>query len=318
MMHLGMKRRVPRIGVALGILLTGGYLPPTMASGCDCININSWKTLSSVVQASLSVGALGTRPHILLCPFAINKLHEEPTLKLNQKIFLQCMKENKGDKCVISGIGAASNPSLGPMIEISADNVWLQGLTLTGARNGAIRVTEGILGAKIINMYSVRNSSPDDQEGSVVEAGWGSLVHIIDSEFLSNRGTALQNRGSMMVISTKFVDNVASPFFDSSSDSAELGSGVGGAVMNSDGGTLILQDSCLTGNRAEQDGPAIWDEGEGDVIEVGGTCASGNTVTGLGNNQDGERNCDGVYSQDQDSCVPYNSCGGGMCATNRS
>jgi hypothetical protein len=161
------------------------------------------------------------------------------------------------------------------------------------------------------NPYSFdRNSSPDGSEGSVVDAKWGSLTHVIDSVFRENVGTALQNRGTMMVVSSRFLNNVATPFFDSS-DNVEQGAGVGGAILNSPGATMVMSDCCLEGNSAETDGPAIWSAGN--VAEVGGSCASKNVVTGSD-----DRNCDGVFSQEMNACQPFNACGEGVCKATKS
>lgn len=158
------------------------------------------------------------------------------------------------------------------------------------------------------------NSSPDYQEGSVVDAKWGSLSHVIDTVFTNNRGTALQNRGTMMVISSRFIGNAATPFFDSS-DNIEQGSGVGGAIMNSAGATMVMNDCCLVDNTAETDGPAIWTagvDGGAGVAEVGGTCAASNVVTGP--DAGAGRDCNGVFDQAQNSCSPFNACGKGVCS----
>lgn len=127
---------------------------PASATTCQCITINSWTTLLSVVQASLSIGALGTRPHILLCPFSITKSDDEPTLQLSQKIFVQCMKDKDEDECIVQGrtVSGLDGDDLSPMIHIGADNVWVQGLTLKGARGGAVDIAEQIKGAKLIDM----------------------------------------------------------------------------------------------------------------------------------------------------------------------
>lgn len=142
------------------IFHTGGSSSPgpfVAASTCDCITINSWTTLRSVVQAALSIGALGTRPHILLCPFSITKDHDEPSLELSEQIFVQCMKDNDGDECVIKSVGDdALAAALGqPMIVMSSDNAWLQGMTLTGARGGVVVIQEQVMGAKLIDMNIV-------------------------------------------------------------------------------------------------------------------------------------------------------------------
>mmetsp|Transcript_37321 Transcript_37321/g.81254 ORF Transcript_37321/g.81254 Transcript_37321/m.81254 type:complete len:335 (-) Transcript_37321:3559-4563(-) len=295
---------------------SGSPGPFVAASTCDCITINSWTTLRSVVQAALSIGALGTRPHILLCPFSITKDHDEQPLDLSEQIFVQCMKERDGDECVIRSVGDdAEAAQLGqPMIVMSSDNAWLQGMTLTGARGGVLIVQEEVKGAKLIDMNIVGNSSPDHQEGSVVDAKWGSLSHVIDTVFTNNVGTALQNRGTMTVVSSRFIGNVATPFFDSS-DNIEQGSGVGGAIMNSAGATMVLSDCCLVDNAAETDGPAIWTagvDGGAGVAEVGGTCAANNAVTGP--DAGAGRDCNGVFDQAQNSCSPFNACGEGVCS----
>ena len=141
------------------LLLSVGVLsalaPTASASTCECITINSWTTLRSVVQAALSIGALGTRPHILLCPFSITKTDEESPLELAQQIFLQCMKERDGDECTVREFGTGGvvdGDDLRPMVSIGADNVWVQGLTLTGARGGAVDIAERIKGGKLIDM----------------------------------------------------------------------------------------------------------------------------------------------------------------------
>eukprot|EP00563_Minutocellus_polymorphus_P007162 CAMPEP_0181047372 /NCGR_PEP_ID=MMETSP1070-20121207/14845_1 /TAXON_ID=265543 /ORGANISM="Minutocellus polymorphus, Strain NH13" /LENGTH=314 /DNA_ID=CAMNT_0023126041 /DNA_START=190 /DNA_END=1134 /DNA_ORIENTATION=+ len=297
------------------LLLSAGVLsslPTASASTCECITINSWTTLRSVVQAALSIGALGTRPHILLCPFSITKTDEEAPLELSQQIFVQCMKDRDGDECTVRGreMTGVADDDLRPMVSIGADNVWVQGLTLTGARGGAVDIAEQTKGGKLIDMAIIGNSSPNDREGSVVDAKWGSLTHVIDTVFSENVGTALQNRGTMMVVSSRFLDNVATPFFDSS-DNIEQGAGVGGAIMNSPGSTMVMNDCCFVGNRAETDGPAIWSSGN--VAEVGGTCASSNVVTG-----DGTRNCNGVFDQESNACQPFSACGDGACTATKS
>lgn len=132
--------------------------------------------------------------------------------------------------------------------------------------------------------------------------------------FSENVGTALQNRGTMMVVSSRFLDNVATPFFDSS-DNIEEGAGVGGAIMNSPGASMVMNDCCFVGNRAETDGPAIWSSGN--VAEVGGTCASGNVVTGA-NASDESRNCNGVFDQEASVCQPFSACGEGVCSATKS
>ena len=142
------------------LLLSAGLLsslPTASASTCECITINSWTTLRSVVQAALSIGALGTRPHILLCPFSITKSDDEPTLKLSQQIFIQCMKDKDGDDCVVRGktMAEVEDDDLTPMIEIGADNVWVQGLTLKGSRGGAVEIAEQTKGGKLIDMAIV-------------------------------------------------------------------------------------------------------------------------------------------------------------------
>lgn len=142
------------------LLLSAGLLsslPTASASTCECITINSWTTLRSVVQAALSIGALGTRPHILLCPFSITKSDDEPTLELSQQIFIQCMKDKDGDDCVVRGkkVDGLDNDDLTPMIEIGADNVWVQGLTLKGSRGGAVVFSEQTKGGKLIDMAIV-------------------------------------------------------------------------------------------------------------------------------------------------------------------
>ena len=157
------------------------------------------------------------------------------------------------------------------------------------------------------------NASPDNKEGPVVDAGWGSLTHVIDSVFSDNVGTALQNRGTMMVISSRFLNNVATPFFDFS-DNIEQGAGVGGAIMNSPDATMVMNDCCLVGNSAETDGPAIWSAGN--VAEVGGSCASSNVVTG--STSGGSRNCNGVFDQESSTCQPFIACGDGVCTVAKS
>ena len=139
------------------LLLSAGLLsslPTASASTCECITINSWTTLRSVVQAALSIGALGTRPHILLCPFSITKSDDEPTLELSQQIFIQCMKDKDGDNCVVHGkkVEELGDDDLTPMITIGADNVWVQGLTLKGSRGGAVVFSEQTKGGKLIDM----------------------------------------------------------------------------------------------------------------------------------------------------------------------
>lgn len=139
------------------LLLSAGLLsslPTASASTCECITINSWTTLRSVVQAALTIGALGTRPHILLCPFSITKSDDEPTLELSQQIFVQCMKDKDGDDCVVRGktMEEVEDDDLTPMINIGANNVWVQGLTLKGARGGAVEIAEQTKGGKLIDM----------------------------------------------------------------------------------------------------------------------------------------------------------------------
>ena len=150
--------RYVRTLLLLSVGVLSALAPTASASTCECITINSWTTLRSVVQAALSIGALGTRPHILLCPFSITKTDEESPLELTQQIFLQCMKERDGDECTVrgremgTGGGVDGDDDLRPMVSIGADNVWVQGLTLTGARGGAVDIAERTKGGKLIDM----------------------------------------------------------------------------------------------------------------------------------------------------------------------
>ena len=178
----------------------------------------------------------------------------------------------------------------------------------------AFVLTNLIISPIVPLLPSCSNSSPNNREGSVVDAKWGSLSHVIDSVFSENVGTALQNRGTMMVVSSRFLDNVATPFFDSS-DNIQEGAGVGGAIMNSPDANMVMNDCCFVGNKAETDGPAIWSSGN--VAEVGGTCASGNVVTGAGV-RDESRNCNGVFDQEASVCQPFSACGEGVCSATKS
>ena len=64
------------------------------------------------------------------------------------------MKDKDGDDCVVRGkkMEEVEDDDLTPMIEIGADNVWVQGLTLKGSRGGAVVFSEQTKGGKLIDM----------------------------------------------------------------------------------------------------------------------------------------------------------------------
>lgn len=283
-------------------------------SSCECIRVNSWHALKATVDAAISVARVaGTRPHVLFCPFHITKPHTESytddqwesLLELDSPIHLQCYKNDPDDSCTVQSSGPQCTRKMywcRHAISVEANDVWLQGFTMTGGQNGAVTIASGNSGVKLIDMEFIGNSSPEERPGSVVSAEEDTSVEVFESRFIENTGTALQNWGHMLVIGSQFENNVATAFW-MSPDADIQGGGVGGACINSEGGMMFLSKNKFIGNEADSSAPAVWSY-DPSGIDGGGNCGRDNRVTGI------SRNYDGIHYRSSESFVSF---GGGTC-----
>lgn len=284
------------------------------ASSCECIKVNSWHALKASVEAAINVaGVAGTRPHVLFCPFHITKTHSssysddqwESLLALDSPIHMQCYKNKASDQCVMESVGPQCTRKMWwclQAISVEANDVWLQGFTMTGGQNGALTIASGNSGVKLIDMEFNGNTSPEERAGSVVHAEEDTSVEVFESRFIGNTGTALQNRGNMVVVKSEFVNNIATAFW-MSPDVDIQGGGVGGACINSEGGMLFLSKCKFVGNEADSTAPAVWSY-DSSGIDGGGNCGMNNHVTGS------STNFDGIHYRSTNS---FTSFGGGSC-----
>jgi len=249
------------------------------------------------VDAAISVARVaGTRPQVLFCPFHIEKVHTaeysdeqwESLLELDAPIHLQCYKDNAEDECVVKMEGPQYTRKMWwyrHAISVESNDVWLQGFTMTGGQNGALTIASGNSGVKLIDMIFRGNSCPEERAGSIVYAEEKTSTEIFDSQFINNIGTALQNWGNMVVVKSQFIDNKATEFWMSPDVDME-GGGVGGAIINSEGGMMFLSKCKFVGNEADTTAPAVWSY-DGSGIDGGGNCGMNNHVTGTSTRYDG-------------------------------
>mmetsp|Transcript_2774 Transcript_2774/g.3935 ORF Transcript_2774/g.3935 Transcript_2774/m.3935 type:complete len:329 (+) Transcript_2774:135-1121(+) len=293
-------RRVSCTGTLLSILIT------YVSANTTCTTVDSWDALKDIIAdtaaASLSDN---TAPLILLCPFDIQKIHGARTnhrndmLIIDSPIQVHCYKSQPGDMCKITSVGPKCNRRLKcqHVMEIRTSDVTLQGLTFSGAQAGSLVINSKSKGIRLIDVEYDTNASPNEKEGSIIEAEYGTSTTIIDSRFINNDGTAIENSGgTMTIISSTFVGNEATPTW-SSNDVENKGGGVGGAIMNNSGSTLFISESRFVQNGAEQSGPAIQSHG-GRTIDAGGNCGRENHVLNGGA-------CDGIFDQQTSSCMSF-------------
>ena len=110
------------------------------------------------------------------------------------------------------------------MFRADDDNVWLQGLDITGSREGAVLVASKKKNVKFIDMTFDDNVNVN-KNGGILNINFGATVEVIDSTFSSNVGSAIENWGDLTVVKSLFHDNEASPM-SVSNDADERGGGV--------------------------------------------------------------------------------------------
>ena len=150
------------------------------------------------------------------------------------------------------------------------------------AQGGAIR-NQGTIN-KIADVLFSGNRSGNG--GALNNGTWGSVVgSITDVEFSGNiaeeglgRGGAIVNAGNIVLI-------------DDSEFNSNRADKIGGAIANvapqdTDGtaiATITLKDTDFTGNKAGEQGGAIYNDERGEIVLGGENLFSGNTAAGVAN-----------------------------------
>jgi hypothetical protein len=101
-----------------------------------------------------------------------------------------------------------------------------------------------------------------------------------------NGGAGILNEGDLTLRRVVMADN----FADGEERREDAGGGHGGAIMNREGATLVIEASTLRNNTAKNDGGAIRQRGSAEIYN---TTVSGNTATTAG----------GIYSEGPDRLV---------------
>lgn len=147
---------------------------------------------------------------------------------------------------------------------------------------GAIR-NQGRI-AKITDVLFSGNTAGNG--GALNNGTWGSLVDSVTNvDFIGNVATGGVGQGGAIVNAGKIALIDGSNFSDNRADVK------GGAIANvapSDGdgtaiATITLKDTDFTGNKAGEQGGAIYNNGRGEIVLNGENLFSGNTAAGVAN-----------------------------------
>lgn len=266
-------------------------------SSCDCQSVDSFEDFSSILTSAAAAGTTLVR----LCPFEIEKsnLEEGLTLSNVSNLHVQCAKESRDDECLITGIGNSGSISTihyEVLYLTETDSLTFQGLTFRSVNKGVIRARAST-NLQIIDGLFEYNQSPPNKTGAIVEImDAASTAYLVDSEFRSNNGGAVQNSGFLTITHCLFQDNAATPEWISNDETETRGGGAGGAILNTQNAHLMLYDSSFIDNATDKSGPAVYSYDVG-TVDLGSNCGNGNRVV---ENTQAEVEvilgyCDGIY-----------------------
>jgi len=275
--------------------------------------MNSWNDLRSLIVEANAAGAAAaalespaapTAQNLLLCPFHIKKEIDENTnhwaefLNIKTPMNIVCKKERPSDACWVEVVGekCTFNENCGrAMIKVSSDDVTIDGLKISKARDNVIAVSTDMKRIRLIGLEFYGSNIPgndSDLPDGLISINARASVHIIDSTFAWNQATVVENKGSLVIHKSRFSHN-----------RVRTQGTMGGAIANKGAGNIVMISSIFTGNRASI-GPAIYSVNT-NVVDGGLNCASLNKEFKTWNE------CNGIYDSTK-RCIPIL---GGECTT---
>lgn len=263
---------------------------------CSCKQVSSWEDLKSIIQEA-NTNETTSPQTLILCPFRIQKQIDENTnhwgefLNIRKPMHIVCQKERPSDRCWVEVVGETCpfNQNCGrAMIKISSDDVTIDGLKITRARDNIIVVAVDKKRVRLIDIEIFGSNVPGNDSGAptgLITINTRASVHILESVFAWNQASVVENKGSLVIHSSRLNDN-----------RVRTQETQGGAIINKAGGNVVLISTSLYGNRA-QVGPAIFSDNRLDVVDGGLNCASENTEFRTLNE------CNGVFDSTS-GCMP--------------
>ncbi len=162
--------------------------------------------------------------------------------------------------------GGAVTNSLGT---ISVSNCYFYGNTAVSSDGGAIYAIGGTV---TVNNTTFDSNQSENYGGALMN--FASALTVTNSSFFSNwAGDGGGGIGTSSGVMTK----VSNSTFDD--NRAITSSGNGGAIYNG-GGTIVVSNSTLSGNRGVQNGGGI--DNQSGTVELGSSIVADNTATYLG------------------------------------
>jgi hypothetical protein len=160
------------------------------------------------------------------------------------------------------GAGISNVGSQLAVVDVVFSNNRAVNITGNGSGGAIDSRTDATL--TVVRSQFLRNqSSGSAAQAGAISSAVRSTATVIDSTFIGNqalggdngnngfaRGGAIRTQGTLTVVNSTFVGNQALGGSNNTGSLNTLGAGVGGAILNADGGILFVTGSLFSGNQA--------------------------------------------------------------------